>query len=646
MNKFGRLLNIFRRETPGDSLVVRVSSAAEAAQSLIEQGHLADERGEPEEALRLYRAAIAKDPSSPDAQMNLGNALNAKGELAAAVQAYQRALAIDPAHAKSHYNLGIAQLGHADPASVEVHFASAVRLCEDFPQAWVGLALAREAQGNVDGAIEAYRDAIRVRPDFVEAHRNLGGVHLQLGRIDLAVQTFREALSIRADDSELMVNLAKALQEKGEIDEAIKQCSRALALVPDHAGAYGNLLFALNYHPDKSAQEINQVYRDYDAKFGGPHRSAWREHTNDRGTARRLRVGYVSPDFCMHPVRHFLEPLLAHHDRSAIQVHAYAELIHDDAVTQRYRGYVDHWIATAGMSDDALAERIRADRIDILIDLAGHTAHNRLGAFARKPAPVSVAWIGCGHTTGLSAIDHLLTDVASSPPGSEPLFAEKPWRLATPTYVYRPAEGMGDVNALPAMQRGYVTFGTLTRSVRINHRTIRAWAEILKRVEGSRLVVDSKNYQDEAMRAALTYRFAAHGIGAERLELGAHTPPWDVLRGIDIGLDCFPHNSGTTLFETLYMGLPYVTLAGRPSVGRLGSTILEGAGHPEWITNTEAEYIDKAVALASDVPRLAVLRQQLRADMQASPLMDEAGFARKVEAAYRSMFKRWAETPA
>ena len=363
-----------------------------------------------------------------------------------------------------------------------------------------------------------------------------------------------------------------------------------------------------------------------------------------RDPDKRLKVGYVSPDFRQHSVRNFLEPLLAHHDKRLVEVYAYAELTVEDGVTARYRGYADHWIPTVGLSDDALAERIRSDGIDILLDLAGHTAKNRLKVFARKPAPVSLSWMGFGYTTGLSAIDYLLTDAASAPDGSEDLFSEQPWRLATPGYAYRPAESMGAPSGLPALDTGHVTFGTLTRSVRINHRSVRVWSEILHRVPGARLVADSGNYRDAQMRSALQDKFATHGIGHERLEIGFHSPPWDVLRSMDIGLDCFPHNSGTTLFESLYMGVPFITLAGRPSVGRLGSSILHGVGHPEWIATSEEEYIEKAVALASDLPRLARLRAGLRAEMEASPLRDEAGFARKVEAAYREMFAIWAKS--
>jgi protein O-GlcNAc transferase len=201
---------------------------------------------------------------------------------------------------------------------------------------------------------------------------------------------------------------------------------------------------------------------------------------------------------------------------------------------------------------------------------------------------------------------------------------------------------MGDVSPLPALARGYVTFGTLTRRIRINHRTIAAWAAILKRVSNSRLVIDSSSFRHEYAQTLLQQQFAAHGIGPERLQLGCHTPPWDTLRGIDIGLDCFPHNSGTTLFETLYMGVPFVTLASRPSVGRIGSAILHAAEHPQWIAETEDDYVQRACALAADLPKLAAVRANLRAEMERSPLMAEAGFARSVEAAYQSMFQRWA----
>jgi protein O-GlcNAc transferase len=604
-----RLLRLLRRNRlPALGITEPASRDAASAQQLIEHGQAAEAQGEFDAAAQIYRQAIAADETSAIAHVNLGNALNSSGLVAEAIAAYERAIALDRAYASAHYNLGLALLPNGGySARVESLFLEAVRLRDAFPQAWVGLGLAMEGRGEMTGAVASYRKALQVEPGFAGAYGNLGC----------------------------------ALQEMGEHDAAIASLRRALELDPGFIDAHNNLLFTLNYHPEMSAQDICLAYCEFDEHFGQPERKHWRDHSNSVDADRRLKVGYVSPDLCHHSVRHFLEPLLANHDKRAVEVFAYAELSVEDAVTARYRGYAEHWVPTVGMSDAALAERIRADGIDILVDLAGHTGNNRLGAFARKPAPVSLSWLGFGYTTGLNAIDYFLTDDACAPTGSEPLFSEQPWRLATPAFAYRRADGMGEVSALPASERGYVTFGSLTRAVRVNHHTVRVWAQMLDRVPGSRLVIDSSSYRDATMHAALVAKFTAHGIGPERLQIGFHTPPWDVLRGIDIGLDCFPHNSGTTLFETLYMGLPFVTLAGRPSVGRLGSSILIGVGHPEWIAHSEDEYVEIAVALASDVPRLAALRAGLRDEMRASALMDEAGFARKVESAYREMFERW-----
>lgn len=417
---------------------------------------------------------------------------------------------------------------------------------------------------------------------------------------------------------------------------------RSMELSPTDVSAHGNLLFVLNYHPDKTAEEVFSEYRAMDEKFFRPLQAEWQPHGNERRTNRVLKVGYISPDFRNHSCSNFLEPLLSRHNKDAVHVYAYAELRSEDAATGRYKSWVDHWVPTLGMSDVALAERIRADGIDILVDLAGHTGGNRLGVLARKPAPVSVSWMGYGYTTGLAAVDYFLTDAASAPAGSEAYFSEVPWRLPV-GWVYRPAgvAKMGEVSPLPALHNGYVTFGTLTRAIRINHRTVRVWSELLRRVPNARLVIDSSSYKDSETQEALAARFVAQGIERERLSIGCNSPPWDVLRSFDIGLDCFPHNSGTTLFETLYMGVPYVTLADRPSVGRLGSSILHGLGRPEWIAESEAEYVEKAALLAQDTNYLSDLRAGLRQEMQASALMDERAFALHVEEAYRVMFDQW-----
>ena len=597
-----------------------------------------------EDAVANYRRTLEIKPDYVVAHINLGNVLKDLGQLDDAVASYCRALEIKPDYVDAHNNLGNAlrDLGQLDGAVAS--YRRALEIKPDYAEVHSNLGNILTELGQLDDAVASCRRALEIQPDYAEAHSNLGNALQELGQLDDAMASYRRALDIQPDFAKAHSNLGITLQGLGQIDDAVAGYRRALEIKPDYSEAYNNQLFTLNYHPDLSAEDIYRAYQEYDALRGLPLRPTWRAHSNDKNHDRRLRVGYVSPDFRNHSCRSFLEPLLAYHDKTLVEVYAYAELVKEDEVTARYQSYVDHWISTKGMSDEALAERIRSDGIDILVDLAGHSAGNRLLTFARKPTPISVSWLGYGYTTGLGAIDYYLTDDVCVPAGSERLFAEQPWRIATPAYVYRPTVGMGEVNSLPAQERGYITFGTLTRSVRVNHRTIRVWAELLKTTPESRLVMDSLSFRDPAMQERMAARFAEHGISRERLEIGFHSPPWDTLRGIDIGLDCFPHNSGTTLFETLYMGVPYITLAGRPSVGRLGSSILQGVGHPEWIAESEEEYVVKAVELASDVIRLSKIRSTLREQMEASPLRDEAGFARKVEVAYRGMWKDWCES--
>ena len=631
--------------------------------------------GRHQEAVASYRRALEIQPNNPSVHTNLGCALADLGQGQAAEASFRQALALARDHVEALSNLGNTLMQRGELEQAEALQRQALQLRPNYTLALCNLGSVLHAQDRPDEALQSLqqalslqpdnfdalasqgamlhgqgrateaeanlRKALALQPDSVNTMANLGLAQFAQDRPDEALATLHQALAIKPDYVNALSNLGNTLCVLGRLDEGEAAYCRALELKPDDVAANSNRLFGLNYHPDRSAEDIFAAYQAFEQHVGSPQRAAWRAHPNDRNAARRLRVGYVSPDFKLHSCRHFLEPLLAQHDRRDFEVFAYAQLDYEDELTARYKTYVNHWVPTRGLSDDVLAERIRADGIDILVDVAGHTSGNRLGVFARKPAPVSVSWLGYGYTTGLSAIDYYLCDAHSVPAGAEALFSETPWRLPV-GWVYRASEGMGDVSPLPALARGYVTFGTLTRRIRINHRTIAAWAAILKRVSNSRLVIDSSSFRHEYAQTLLQQQFAAHGIGPERLQLGCHTPPWDTLRGIDIGLDCFPHNSGTTLFETLYMGVPFVTLASRPSVGRIGSAILHAAEHPQWIAETEDDYVQRACALAADLPKLAAVRANLRAEMERSPLMAEAGFARSVEAAYQSMFQRWA----
>lgn len=613
------------------------------AQALNNLGITLLSSGKYAEAEAYLRRAVASDPKMIDAHNNLGNALKALGRLNDAVTSYSRTLQLNPEYAEAHYNIGTIFQEMGNLTAAEASYRRALDIRPGFAAALCNLGVTLKNLGQLAEAEERGRHALQLDPNLVEAYVNLGATLMSQGRQTEAADLYRQAIQINPNHALAHSNLGVALQDLGQLDDAEASFRRALAINPEYRDALNNLLFVQNYHPDKSSAEIIQVYREFGSRFDVPAAQI-APHTNNRDARRRLKVGYVSPDFRKHSALYFVEPLLAHHDKTAVEVFAYVDISRDDEFTPRFKKHVDHWIPAQGMSDDELAARIRADDIDILVDHSGHGNGNRLRAFGRKPAPVALTWLGCNFTTGMTTIDYYLTNHASAPPGTEQFFTETPWRMDGPHYLYAAADGMGEVNALPALSTGHITFGTLTRAIRVNHRTIRVWSEILKRVDGARLVIDSHDYRSASAQQSLANQFAAHGIARDRLQIGFHSPPWDVLRSLDIGVDCFPHNSGTTLYESLYMGVPFITLAGRPSLGRLGSSILTDLGHPEWIATTEDDYIEKAIELVSSLPRLAALRAGLRNEMQSSPLMDAVGYTRQVEAAYRAMFKRWAQS--
>jgi predicted O-linked N-acetylglucosamine transferase (SPINDLY family) len=599
--------------------------------------------GKMEEAETACRKALAIEPNYPAALNSLGSILQGQGRSEEAEAYYRKAIELKPDYLEALHNLGKTLSSQNRISEAVSCYNLVVELNPQHDEAWFNMGNCFSNEGNHDQAKTSYEKGLQAHPDDKKSWLNHGNACKKLGLLTEAEKSYRKALGIDPDYVKAQNNLGNILQEQARFDESEKIFRTILHNNPDSQDALSNLLFLLNYHPDKTAREIYGEYELFDQKFGIPFLPESISHDNSRDKNRRLKIGYVSPQFCGHPVVNFLEPLLAEHNRNNVELYGYSDLFLEDEVTERYKTYFDHWIDTTEMSDDEMAAKIRSDKIDILIDLAGHTERNRLAVFARKPAPVSLHWLDFGYTTGLSAIDYYLSDSTVVPEGSEHLFAETPWRIATPCFVYRPTAGMGEINDLPAEKKGFITFGCLSRAVRINHRTVRVWSEILHQVEGSRLVLNSGSFRDPSMQSRMATQFANHGIAADRLDIGYNSPPWDIFRGIDIGFDCFPHNSGTTLYETLFMGIPFITLADRPSVGRLGSTILEGVGHPEWISHSEEEYIDLAVSLASNQKKLSKIRKKLRPQMEKSILMNEKVFADKMEKAYKQMFIQWCE---
>ncbi len=565
------------------------------------------------EADSHLREAIMRTPAKAELHANHAAILRKLGRLADAERAARSALTLEPERVSAHNNLG--------------------NILRDV--------------GRYDESVDCYRAAVRHSPDFVDAWVNLAWVLALAGHARQAEEAARQAIACDTSNPDAHNNLGLALMRQGRLAEAEAALRQALALRPDLALPHSNILFCLNYRPDASAEDIFAEYRRWDTQHARPLMPAQLDFDLDRSPERRLRVGYVSPDFRQHAVALFAEPLLAAHDRSVVEVHCYAEVPAPDGVTERFHTLSDHWHSTVGLSDEVLAAQIRHDRIDILVDLAGHTAGNRLLAFARKPAPVQVEWLlGHGYSSGLSAMDAFLADPVLAPQGAEPLFSERLVRLSRIPLVYTPPAEMPDVAPLPAVANGHITFGYFGRTVRLNDRVLAVWARILHAVPGSRLMLNSAPFGEPASLKQMTARFAALGIEPARLEL-VHTSPqprtWAAYGEIDIALDPFPHNAGTTTIEALWQGVPVLSLAGRPTVGRFGAAILHAIGLDDWVTNDIDAYVARAVRASADIDALARLRRGLRERFAASPLRDAAGLAHEVEAAYRALWRRWCE---
>jgi protein O-GlcNAc transferase len=580
------------------------------AEALHLMGVIAQQIGRHDVAVELIGRAIERNGNSPSYFCNLGDALRDMGRLEEAAASCLHAIHMQPKFAEAYSNLG----------------------------------LALKSQGKFDEAIAAFRNATSLKPSLAEAHYNLGNALRELGKVEEAIASCRQALRIDPGSPKAHCNLAAGLVDRGNFDEAVAAYREAVRLKPDFVDAGSNLLLCMNYSERFSPAALFEAHRVWNARHGRPPAAA---HSNDRSGGRRLKVGYVSPDFWQHSVAYFLEPLLRSHDRNEVEVHCYAEVSLPDAVTQRFKQLADHWVTTVGMSDDALTDSIRNDGIDILVDLAGHTAKNRLPVFARKPAPVQVTWLGYPNTTGLAAMDYRLVDAVTDPEGEADAFAsEVLMRLPGGFLCYGARDDAPAPGTAPCLTTGFVTFGSFNNIAKLSGATLDVWARLLTRLPTARLLLKGKPFAEAATRAIYLDRLAERGVAADRIELVAWLPERAHLAlydRADIALDPFPYNGTTTTCEALWMGVPVVTLRGDRHAGRVGASLLTQVGLTDLIADSPEAYVETAVALAGDPAHLAELRHSLRPRMVASPLCDAPAFARKIEAAYRTMWQRWCE---
>jgi protein O-GlcNAc transferase len=605
-----------------------------------------EEQGRDTEALEALNRAIAQRADYEGALMNASILLQKMGRLDEAEPSYRRVIAVAQDSAAAHNNLGNVLHTLGRNAEAEACFRRSLELAPASAAAHSNLGNVLRELGRYAESEASCRQALSLDPRLPEAHNHLGTVLQAVGRASESEASLRQALALRPDYRDAHNSLGNSLKDLGRLEEAEESFRRALVLDPDDRGARDNFLLVLNYTDRHSRGAVFEEHLDWARRHEAPSVSARKVLANVPDPQRRLRVGYVSPDFRRHSVAYFIEPVLARHDRAAFEVYCYSNVGLPDAMTAHLLQLADHARNIAGQSDEAAAQVVRDDEIDILVDLAGHTAGHRLGLFALQPAPVQATYLGYPNTTGLEAIGWRITDGYADPPdGGDAFHSEALARLPKTFLCFQPPAEAPEVAPPPFLANAFITFGSFNVLPKMTPEVIRAWSQLLERVPRSRLLLKALGLGDAASRSHVIAQFGKHGIVAERITalsmegtLQAHLARYHEM---DIALDPFPFNGTTTTLEALWMGVPVVALAGDRHSGRVGASLLANAGLTDLVARTAQEYVDIAVQLAADSERLSTLRGTMRERIAASPLRDQAGFMRALEDAYRGMWKSW-----
>lgn len=593
------------------------------------------------------------DPQTKRAAFQAGLADLQRGDAAGAARRFKPLLAADPDNADLLHVLGVALHKAGDSDAGVALMARAIARNPGQPDFLINLANIHRERGEREAAEPLLRRAVALAPQYGRAWQDLASLLHQLEQLSEALDCRRKAVALDPTSVPLLVRLAVGLIDARQVAEGLSLCCQAVARDPRSFAAHSTLALSSHYLPgDKAALfALHQAAGEaFDAKL-----PAVAPYANGRDTGRRLRIGYVSADFRQHSVAYFLTPVLAAHDAAEVELFAYSNVAKPDAVTARLRALISNWRDVRGMTDAALADQVRVDGIDILVDLAGHTAGNRLGVFARKPAPLQVNWLGYPDTTGLAAMDARLTDAIADPPhdgpgGADRFAVETLVRLPQGFLCYGASDEAPPVAPLPAGAAGPITFGSFNNLPKLSDETLDLWAQVLLAVPDSRLLLKARGLDDPAIRQGVIARFALAGVDQSRLRFAGRVRDYRghmALYGeIDIGLDSLPYNGTTTTCEALWMGVPTVTLAGDRHCARVGASLLTRVGLEECIAGTAEDYVATAARLAVDRGRLAELRGGMRARLQGSPLMDAKGFTASLEEAYRGLWRGWCASGA
>lgn len=599
--------------------------------------------GRPEVALGLIERALEHAPASLSLRLQRADLLLETGRLDAAESACREALAARPAESAAHSQLAAVLLAQGRLDEAEASSRQAIALQPDAVNAYGHLSLIRHGQGRLEEAESAARHVLALRPGHVAARVNLAAILIDRGALEDAEACSREAVALAPGNAQAHLNLGVVLLGQARHREAIESLRRAIALDPGCAAAHSNLLFCLNFlaevPPEVARAEALEYARRQRMAVGQVYRS-WQLA---KLPVQRLRVGFVGGDFRAHPVAYFLRGLLEGMRGSRLDLLAFPTSDIEDEVTAQLKPHFRSWRSIARLDDDTAARLIHDAGVHILVDLAGHTAHNRLPVFLRRPAPLRLTWLGYFATTGLEEIDFVLGDPHVTPVDEEDHFVERIWRLPQAYFCFAPPKAELQVAPLPALAAGHLTFGCFNSLAKLNDATIALWVRVLDAVPGSRLLLKAVQLGHAPTRERTARRFARAGLAAGRLELEGPSPYLDYLRAyarVDIALDPFPYPGGTTSAEGLWMGIPVLTLEGRRFIGHNGETILRNSGLSGWIARDEEDYVQRAAAFAADLEGLAELRARLREQVLASPLFDTRRFAADFE---RALWAMWAD---
>jgi predicted O-linked N-acetylglucosamine transferase (SPINDLY family) len=603
-----------------------------------------------ESASSYIKQAIAINPKNVNAYYLLGGILNKKGDRDGAISNYQKAIDLNPRYAGAYNNLGNALRDSGQLNAAITPYQKAIELDPFNALPYNNLGNVFQELNQLDAAINSYKKALEIDPDYFFTLNNLGNALFIKGHFKDAFTYYQKALQLNPHYADVHYNLGKLFEEMGNLDEAEKLYRQAFHLKSDPS-IYSTLLLSLHYGQKHDRHTILHEHKQFAKIFADPFIPSIRAHANNPDPHRRLKIGYVSPDFRRHSVGFFIEPVLSSHNHGNFEIFCYANLTLSacDAFTDRMKHHADHWRPIIGLSEEQAENLIRQDEIDILIDLAGHTGSNRMMLFARKPAPVQVSWIGYPDTTGLKTMDYKIVDFFTDPPGiADQCYTEHLIRLPHCFLCYLPHEESPEIEELPALTKGHITFGSFNNFTKASSECITIWAKTLKMLPASRLLLKAKNFLNAEVRNRALEMFFKEGIPADRVELLQLEPSTrqhlNLYNQIDIGLDTFPYNGTTTTCEALWLGVPVITLAGNAHVSRVGVSLLSNVGAEELIAKTGEEYIEIAVNLARDVERLKSFRRGLRALMAQSSLTDARQFTGNLENSYRMMWEHWCKS--